>query len=121
MLRLRSTLLEYFPAAVQAFEDLAAADALSLLARAPTPGLAAKLTKRQLVAALRAARRHHVETKAQELLKLLRASALRQPATTEAAYGAVAAGQVGIITRTQHTDRRVGAGGGRTFSSPPGR
>jgi transposase len=98
VLRLRSTLLEYFPAAVHAFEDLAASDALSLLARAPTPGRAAKLTQRQLVAALRAAHRHHVETKAQELLKLLRASALRQPVTTEAAYGAVVAGQVGIIT-----------------------
>lgn len=34
MLRLRSTLLEYFPAAVQAFEDLSAPDALALLARA---------------------------------------------------------------------------------------
>jgi transposase len=98
VLRLRSTLLEYFPAAVQAFEDLAAPDALSLLVRAPAPGQAAKLTRGQLVAALRAARRHHVEAKANALLTVLRAPALRQPSTTEGAYAAVVSGQVGIIT-----------------------
>jgi len=35
VLRLRSALLEFFPAAVEAFDDLAAADALTLLRRAP--------------------------------------------------------------------------------------
>jgi transposase len=98
VLRLRSTLLEYFPAAVQAFEDLSAPDALQLLGRAADPDRAAKLTRGQLVAALRAARRHHVEAKADALLTLLRAPALRQPATVQGAYAAVVAGQVGIIT-----------------------
>ena len=38
-LRLRCALREYFPAALAAFEDLTAADALELLAKAPTrPG-----------------------------------------------------------------------------------
>ena len=41
VLRMRSTLLEYFPAAVQAFADLAAPDALALLGRAPDPDQAA--------------------------------------------------------------------------------
>ena len=85
VLRMRSTLLEYFPAAVEAFDDLAAAEALALLARAPDPARAAKLTRGQLVAALRAARRHHVEAKADTLLAVLRAPALRQPATLEGA------------------------------------
>jgi transposase len=98
VLRLRSALLEYFPAAVQAFEDLAAADALALLARAPDPGRAAKLTRGQLVAALRAARRHHVEAKAEALQSVLRAPALRQAPTLEGAYAAVVAAQVAIIT-----------------------
>jgi transposase len=35
--RLRHALREYFPAALEAFEDLDAADALELLARAPDP------------------------------------------------------------------------------------
>ncbi|MEJ7703169.1 MAG: hypothetical protein WKF47_05730 [Geodermatophilaceae bacterium] len=73
-------------------------DALALLARAPDPARAAKLTRGQLVAALRAARRHHVEAKADALLAVLRAPALRQPATLQGAYAAVVVGQVGIIT-----------------------
>ncbi len=47
---------------------------------------------------MRAARRHHVEAKADALLAVLRAPGLRQPPTTEAAYAAVVIGQVGIIT-----------------------
>jgi transposase len=97
VLRLRSALLEFFPAAVGAFEDLAAEDSLRLLGRAPDPVRAAKLTRGQLVAALRAARRHHVEAKADALGAVLRAPALRQPPTLEGAYAAIVVGQVGII------------------------
>jgi hypothetical protein len=97
-LRMRSTLREYFPAAVEAFEDLAAKDSLLLLARAPSPVRAGKLTRSQVVSALRAARRHHAEAKADVLLAVLRAPGLRQSPTTEAAYAAVVTGQVGIIT-----------------------
>lgn len=42
--RLRSTLLEYFPAAVDLFGDLGAADALALLTLAPTPSSALRAT-----------------------------------------------------------------------------
>jgi transposase len=98
VLRLRSTLREFFPAAVEAFEDLAAKDALALLGRAPDPTRAAKLTRAQVVAALRAARRHHVEAKAEELLVVLRAPALRQPPILQGGYAAVVVGEVGIIS-----------------------
>jgi len=98
VLRLRSVLREYFPAVLEVFEDLAAKDTLTLLGRAPDPARAAKLTRSQLVAALRAAHRHHVEAKADILLTVLRAPALRQPATTEGAYAAIVAGQVRVIT-----------------------
>jgi len=97
VLRMRSALLEYFPAAVAAFEDLAAPDALSVVRRASNPDQAAKLTRGQLVAALRSARRHNVEAKAGALLKVLRAPALRQPATLQGAYASVVLGQVTII------------------------
>ncbi len=63
VLRLRSVLLEFFPAAVEAYPDLVATDALRLLARAPDPARAATLSRAQLVSGLRA-RRHHVEAKA---------------------------------------------------------
>ena len=98
VLRLRSTLLQYFPAAVEALENLSAKDSLLLLARAPSPARVGKLTRSQVVSALRAARRHHAEAKADVLLAVLRAPGLRQPETTEAAYAAVVMGQVGIIT-----------------------
>jgi transposase len=88
-LRLRSALNEFFPAAVQAFPDLTAVDSLLLLGLAPDPARSAKLTRSQIVSALRTAHRHHIQDKADALLALLRAPALRQPPATEAAYAAV--------------------------------
>ena len=57
VLRLRTRLREFFPAALVAFDDLAAADALELLATAPDPTRAATLTISQISAALTRARR----------------------------------------------------------------
>lgn len=62
-LRLRSVLREYFPAALVAFDDLAARDALELLGRAPDPQAAARLSRAQIAAALRRARRRDVDVK----------------------------------------------------------
>jgi transposase len=53
--RLRHQLREYFPAALEAFEDLDAADTLELLAKAPDPARAARLTRAQVSAALKRA------------------------------------------------------------------
>ena len=82
VLRLRSVLLEFFPAAVKAFDDLAAGDALSLLGRAPDPARAAKLTRAQVTAAVRGARRHHADARADALLAILRAPGLRDRKST---------------------------------------
>ena len=58
VLRLRSTLREFFPAALLAFaDDLASADALELLGAAPDPTSAARLSIKQISAALQRARR----------------------------------------------------------------
>jgi hypothetical protein len=43
--RLRHLLREYFPGALEAFDDLDAPDTLELLAKAPEPARAAKLTE----------------------------------------------------------------------------
>ena len=51
--RLRHQLREYFPAALEAFEDLDAPDALELLGKAPDPARAARLTRAQVAAALK--------------------------------------------------------------------
>src|SRR4029077_4969389 len=49
--RLRHQLREYFPAALTAFDDLDAPDALELLAKAPDPARAGRLTRAQVSAA----------------------------------------------------------------------
>jgi hypothetical protein len=43
---------DYFPAALEAYQDLDAPDTLELLAKAPSPAAAAKLTTAQVAAAL---------------------------------------------------------------------
>ena len=62
--RLRHALRDYFPAALEAFEDLDAPDTLELLARAPDPASAARLTTAQISAALKRARRRDIAAKA---------------------------------------------------------
>ena len=78
--RLYYALREYFPAALQAFEDLDAVDTLELLGKAPDPASAARLSISQICAALKHARRHHVADKAPVIQGLLRTEQLVQPA-----------------------------------------
>jgi hypothetical protein len=96
--RLRHQLREYFPAALQAFEDLAAPDVLDLLARAPDPARAAKLTRAQVSAALKRARRRNVKDKTDAILAALRGEQLGQPAALTAAYAAAARSLIAVIT-----------------------
>ena len=77
--RLRHQLREYFPAALAAFEDLDAPDALELLGKAPDPARAAKLTRAQVAAALKRARRRKIAGKADAILAALRSAQLGQP------------------------------------------
>lgn len=97
VLRLRAALREFFPAALQAFDDLTARDTLELLGRAPDPSRAAALSKAKIVAALRRARRRDPEAKAAALVTVLRAPALHQPPVVESAYAAIVATQVRLI------------------------
>ncbi|MFF5265548.1 IS110 family transposase [Actinomadura viridis] len=87
--RLRHALRDYFPAALQAFEDLDAPDTLELLAKAPTPGQAARLTHAQVTAALkRAGRRGDLAARSREIRTALRTQQLSQPEVVTAAYAA---------------------------------
>ncbi len=67
--RLRHALRDYFPAALEAFEDLDAPDTLELLARAPDPASAARLTTAQISAALKRARRRGIAAKTSQEFK----------------------------------------------------
>ena len=97
VLRLRSALREYFPAALTAFGDLDEPDTLALLAAAPDPDLAARLPKARIAAALKRANRRHIDTRAAEIQAVLRAPALRQPAPVQQAFAVIAAGEVRLI------------------------
>lgn len=95
--RLRHALREYFPAALAAFEDLDAADALELLAKAPDPASAAKLTIAQISAALKRARRRDIPAKAATIQAMLRAEQLGQPVVVTAAYAASVRALVAVL------------------------
>src|SRR6201981_2985685 len=76
--RLRSQLREYFPAALAAFEDLDAPDVLELLGKEPDPDRARRLTRAQVAAALKRARRRDIAGKTDAILAALRGKPLRQ-------------------------------------------
>ncbi len=95
--RLRHALRDYFPAALEAFEDLDAPDALELLARAPDPAPAARLTTAQISAALKRARRRGITAKAERIQAVLRAGHLGQPAIVTAAYAASVRALVAVL------------------------
>jgi len=96
--RLRHQLREYFPAALEAFEDLDAPDVLELLAKAPDPARAAKLARAQVAAALKRARRRGIADKTTAILAALRSEQLGQPAALTAAYAATARALISVIT-----------------------
>jgi transposase len=95
--RLRHQLREYFPAALEAFEDLDAPDALELLARAPEPARAARLTRAQVAAALKRARRRDIAGKTDAILAALHREQLGQPPPLVGVYAATVSSLTVII------------------------
>ena len=129
VLRLRAALLEFFPAALQAFDDLAAPDALELLAAAPDPASAAGLQPSKIRAALKRAGRHRVADKAAELQVRLGADHLAQPSVVVDAYAATVQATVAVIgtlnDQIETLEAQVGAYLGRhpeaeIYRSQPG-
>ena len=95
--RLRQALGDFFPAALEAFDDVTAPDALELLGKAADPESAARLTRAQITAALRRARRRHVAERAEQIRTALRTEQLTQPPTVTAAYAATVRSQVAVL------------------------
>jgi transposase len=96
--RLRHALRDYFPAALDAFEDLDANDTPALPAKAPTPAQAARLTLGQISAALKHARRRGIAEKAAAIQVALRAEHLGQPEIMTTAYGASIQALIAVLT-----------------------
>jgi transposase len=98
MNQLRSTLREFYPAALAAFEELGSADALAILAIAPTPTLGRRLSQSKIAAALRrAGRQRRVEERAVEIQRVLRAPQLEAPTIIADAMGTSAKALVAVI------------------------
>jgi transposase len=94
---LRSTLREYYPAAV-GLGELHGPDALGVLSVAPTPSLGRTLSQKRIASAItRAGRRRRVGERAAELQALLRADQLAAPAVLSEAMGASVAAVVAVI------------------------
>jgi transposase len=111
--RLRHQLRDFFPAALEAFQDLDAPDTLELLARAPDPASAAKLTTAQVSAALKRARRRDISAKTSAIRAALRGEQLAQPPAVTAACAAVVRSLIAVITtlseQIKALDRQVAA------------
>ncbi|MFE9688138.1 IS110 family transposase, partial [Streptomyces sp. NPDC006285] len=90
--RLRSHLREYYPAILEAFADkrerLLAREARAILAIAPTPSAAARLTRTRLKTTVtRAGRQRRIEAETDRLLEVFCQVRLCQPALVETAMG----------------------------------
>src|SRR6202790_1205070 len=95
---LRSALREYYPAALEAFDDLADRDALGVLHRAPAPEQGAHLPLTAIQSALkRGGRQRNIAARAREVQAVLRTEQLSAPAPVAAAFAATTRATVGII------------------------
>jgi transposase len=97
--RLGYQLRDYFPAALAAYGGLGldSGDVLELLARAPDPAAAVKLTTAQIDAALKRGRRHHRAAKTAAIRAALRSPQLTAPAPVTAAGAAAVRALTALI------------------------
>jgi transposase len=95
--QLRSTLREFYPAALEAFEDLSSSDSLTVLGIAPTPQQGRRLSKTRIASALRrGGRQRRLDERATEIHTALRTEHLQAPAVVANAMGATVTALVAI-------------------------
>jgi transposase len=95
--QLRSTLREFYPAALEAFDDLGSVDALAVLAIAPTPTLGRGLSRSKIASALRrGGRQRRIDERAIEIQTALRREQLEAPPIIAGAMGATVTALVAV-------------------------
>jgi transposase len=96
---LRSTLREFYPAALGAFgKDLASGEAIEVLAMASTPALGRQLSRAKIAAALaRGGRQRRIDERAVEIQAALRGEVLEAPGPISEAMGSSAAALIAVI------------------------
>ena len=108
--QLRSTLREFYPGALAAMDDLTSADALAVLAVAPTPALGRTLSRSKIASALRrGGRRRRVEERAVEIQAALRSPQLEAPPLVADAMGASVRSLVAVLGELQTQITRLEA------------
>ena len=118
--QLRSTLREFYPAALEAFDDLAGRDALAVLAIAPTPIVGRQLSRSKIAAALRrGGRQRRIDERAVEVQTALRSPQLEAPALVADAMGASTVALVAVIVEMQAQIARLEAELGDRFEQHP--
>ena len=96
--QLRNALREYYPAALEAFCDLADRDALAVLDRAPDPTVGARLSVTQIRAVLkRAGRQRNLDSRAEEIQQALGTDQLAASDAVATAFAATTRATVGVI------------------------
>lgn len=96
--QLRNSLREYYPAALEAFDDLNDRETLAVLERASDPALGARLGVAQIRAALkRGGRQRNIDRRAEEIKAALRTEQLAAPDPVAAAFAASVKATVGIL------------------------
>lgn len=96
--QLRSTLREFYPAALDAFDQLGHNDALSVLAVAPTPSLGRQLSRSKIASALRrGGRQRRVDERAVQIQTALRSDQLAAPDVIADAMGSTVSALVAVI------------------------
>jgi transposase len=97
--QLRSTLREFYPAALEAFGELGHNDALGVLAVASTPSLGRQASRSKIAAALRrGGRQRRVDERAAEIQTALRSDQLQAPSLVSEAMGATVRALVAVAT-----------------------
>jgi transposase len=95
---LRSTLREFYPAALAAFDDLEGRDALAVLAVAPSPLLGKALSRSKIASALRrAGRQRNIDATAEKIQAVLRTEQLVAQPAVAAAFGHTVTALVGVL------------------------
>jgi transposase len=118
--QLSSLLREFYPAALEAFDELARADALAVLAIAPTPELGRSLSQAKIAAALRrGGRERQVEEQAASVQAALRSKQLAAPPLVAGAMAEVVRSLVAVMTAMTAEVGRLEGVMASNFDHPP--
>jgi transposase len=96
--QLRSTLREFYPGALEVFDELSSPDALAVLAIAPTPALGRGLSRSKIRKALeRGGRRRYLDERSAKIFEGLRSPQLQAPDLVAKAFGSTVVSTAAVI------------------------